>query len=124
MNTLLRISLIFTVISLWFPPFSRADLYPVEGLKDPVYPPYCWVQPPGSELWYPCDSPEAADVNCLHLMELAMKALDPFVPSLEHANMLPILDDPDRYQSLLKLWTRVKETCWSDLKDAQPKHFH
>ena len=24
------------------------------GVLEPTYPPYCWVQPPNSELWYPC----------------------------------------------------------------------
>jgi len=103
---------------------GHAAVYPVDGLKEPVYPPYCWVQLPNSELWYPCDSKEVREQNCLRLMERAMKAIDPFVPSLEHANMLPIMDDPEQYQNLLKLWNRVKQECWSELKDAPSQHYH
>jgi len=87
-----------------------------EGLKEPVYPPYCWVQPPDSELWYPCNSEESKDVNCLHLMETAMKAVDPYIDSMS----LP----EDIRERILKLWDRAKNSCWSDLKDEQPQHYH
>ena len=83
------------------------------GLVEPTYPPYCWVQPPDGTLWYPCDDPEVKLLECLNLMELAMKALDGSAlgPSLQE-------------DKVFKLWERAKQTCWSDLKDTQPKHYH
>lgn len=95
-----------TVLSLLFPYLSFA-----EGLKEPVYPPYCWVQIQNSDLWYPCDSKEAQDANCLLLMETAMTAVDQ--------------DNHWRDNSkTMKLWERAKNTCWSTLKDNQPQHYH
>jgi hypothetical protein len=96
-----------------------------EGLKEPVYPPYCWVQPPGSELWYQCDSEEAKDKACLNLMEQAMKAVNPYVPSVEFLKALPILQE-DRATAgrILRLWDRAKNSCWPELRDALPQHFH
>jgi hypothetical protein len=78
------------------------------GLKEPVYPPYCWVQPTGQDLWYTCDSEEAKDKACLNLMESAMKARE----------QEPITEQTQ------KLWDRAKNFCWSDLKDKQPQHYH
>lgn len=101
-----------------------ASLGFAHGLKEPEHPPDCWLQPSGSDLWYPCDSEELKMVECLNLMELAMKALDPFVPSLAEMNAHPILNDKERGLRALKAWDRAKKSCWSDLKDLQSKHRH
>lgn len=87
-----------------------------EGLKEPVYPPYCYVQPPDSDLWYPCDSPEAKMADCNKLMETAMRAVDPYLDNMS----LP--ENPR--DKVLKVWDRAKNSCWSDLKDLQPQHYH
>lgn len=95
------------------------------GLKEPTYPPYCWVQPPGSKLWYECGSEEAQMIDCLKLMESAMKAVDPYVPSVEELKAMPILQEERKKAThILKLWDRAKNFCWSDLKDLQPQHYH
>lgn len=86
------------------------------GQKEPTYPPYCWAQPPQSDLWYPCDSQELKDANCLNLMETAMKAVDPYLDMMT----LP----EDTRERVLKLWGRAKNECWSDLKNLQPQHYH
>ena len=88
------------------------------GLKEPVYPPYCYVQPPGSELWYECGSEEAQMIDCLKLMELAMKAIDPYIKDFT------LLDNEEKVRRDLKLWDRAKNSCWSDLKNLQPQHYH
>jgi len=104
----LRVSLLLTlfIVGLALPCWA-------EGVKEPTYPPYCWVQPPGTDLWYPCDSGDAKLADCVHLMELAMKALDGSAlgPSLQE-------------DKVFKLWERAKNSCWSDLKDLQPQHYH
>ena len=89
------------------------DAHAHQGLKEPVYPPYCWVQPANQELWYPCATEEAKAANCLSLMETAMKAVDSTITSQE----------PVTTQAL-KVWDRTKNECWSDLKDNQPQHYH
>lgn len=88
------------------------------GVKEPVYPPYCWVQPTGSILWYECGSEEALMVDCLKLMESAMKGVDPFVtdPSLTSTQ--------EETVRIKKVWERAKTSCWSDLKDKQTQHYH
>lgn len=83
------------------------------GQSEPIYPPYCWVQPSGSDLWYPCGSEAVKDKECLNLMELAMKAVE-----------ADIKDGNTPKDSTVKLWNRAKQTCWSDLKDLQEKHYH
>jgi hypothetical protein len=101
------------------------SLIAAHGLVEPVYPPHCWVQPPGSTLWYECDSDGAKAADCLALMETAMKALDPFVPSLAEMNAHPILSAPEQGLRALKVWDRAKNSCWSDLKDRpENKHYH
>lgn len=99
------------LLFLLLPPTSSMAV----GLKEPVYPPYCWVQPPNNELWYPCDSKEGQDANCLQLMELAMRAID------GHLNN--VTDDKELSKSM-KLWERAKTTCWPELRDTQPQHYH
>jgi hypothetical protein len=76
----------------------------------------CMVQPTGSTKWYPCGSEEAKVVNCVNLMELAMKEVDPYLNSMS----LP----EDKQVRVLKLWDRAKNSCWSDLKGLQPQHYH
>lgn len=83
------------------------------GLSEPVYPPYCWVQAPGNTLWYPCDAPEVKIEECRNLMELAMKSVD-------GSALGPNLQE----DKVVKLWERAKQTCWSEFKDIQPKHYH
>lgn len=106
--------------------FLLPNLTWAHGIKDPdmAGPPYCYVQPPGGEFWYACNSEEAKLIDCLKLMETAMKALDPFVPSLAEMNAHPILSDPEKGLRALKVWDRAKNQCWSDLKDLQPQHYH
>lgn len=86
------------------------------GVKEPTYPPYCWNQPSGSDLWYPCDSETLKLANCVYIMELAMKEVDPYLDSMS----LP----EARREPILKQWDRAKQSCWSDLKDLQPQHYH
>jgi hypothetical protein len=89
------------------------------GLKEPVYPPYCWVQPTGSELWYTCDSEEANMAQCLNLMEAAMKNVDPFV---QDPNKSTTAEETTRIK---KQWERTKLECWSELKNKpENKHYH
>jgi len=92
---------------------------PIHGLKEPVYPPYCWVQPPGSDLWYECNSDGAKLAECANLMELAMKGVDPFI------------QDPSRKTTkeeelrIKKVWERAKNTCWTELRNApENQHYH
>lgn len=102
-------------------PIQVTTVLPTVGQKEPIYPPYCWLQPTGASLWYPCGSEEALDKACLNLMELAMKAFE------EDLNASHPIDSKlsDRVQeSTIKLWNRAKATCWSDLKDSQEKHYH
>jgi hypothetical protein len=99
------------------------DAHANSGVLEPVYPPYCWAQPAGSTLWYPCDSQELKDANCLSLMETAMKEIDPYVTALS-AGDLSLLDGTERMTKTLKVWDRAKNGCWSDLKDLQPQHYH
>ena len=95
------------------------------GVKEPIYPPMCWAQPPTSQLWYPCGSEELRVADCVQLMELAMKAVDPYVPTVEQLKAMPILqEEATKGTKIVKLWDRAKNSCWSDLKDAQPKHYH
>jgi hypothetical protein len=49
-------------------------------------------------------------------MEQAMKAVDPYLDNMS----LP----EDKRARVLKLWDRAKNSCWSDLKDLQPQHYH
>ena len=101
------------------------EIHTYGGVKEPTYPPYCWVQPPGGVLWYPCDSEDAKLADCVNLMELAMKAVDPYVPSIALLKAMPILDEgKEKGGQILKLWDRAKNSCWSDLKDARPQHYH
>jgi hypothetical protein len=87
------------------------------GVKEPnMDSQFCWVQPPGSALWYPCDSEEAKIADCLNLMELAMKAVDPYLDNMS-------LPEKER-ERVLKRWERAKNSCWSDLKDKQIQHYH
>jgi len=76
----------------------------------------CMVQPTGSTKWYPCGSEESKAANCLNLMELAMKSVDPYLDSMS-------LPEETRDRTM-KLWDRAKNSCWSDLKDLQPQHYH
>lgn len=89
-----------------------------QGVKEPVYPPYCWVQPNGQELWYPCGSDEAKQADCLALMETAMKAVDPFVQDTDKTRAV------EEALPIKKVWDRAKNQCWSDLKDRQPQQYH
>jgi hypothetical protein len=58
-------------------------------------------------------------------MELAMKAVDPYVPSVELLKAMPILSEgPEKAGHILKTWDRAKNACWSDLRDLQPQHYH
>lgn len=96
------------------PPPSHDEIVPLTtGRVDPVYPPYCWIQPPGNPLWYPCNAETVKDKECLNLMELAMKAVEG-----------DIKDGNKPKDSTVHLWNRAKSTCWSDLKDLQEKHYH
>ncbi len=96
------------------------------GTKDPNYDESpCWVQPPGDELWYPCDSEGAKQSACRNLMEQAMRAVDPYVPSVEMLKAMPILqEDRKKAGYILKIWDRAKNECWPELRDAQPQHYH
>ena len=76
----------------------------------------CMVQPTGSEKWYPCGSQEAKDANCLDLMERATKAVDPYLDSMS-------LPEATR-EKTLKMWERMKNECWPEVRDALPQHYH
>mgnify|MGYP001610667336 CR=1 FL=1 len=92
------------------------ELHTYGGVEEPTYPPYCWNQPSGSALWYPCGSETLKLANCVYLMELAMKDVDPYLDSMS----LPEV----KRETVLKLWDRAKNSCWSDLKNLQPQHYH
>jgi hypothetical protein len=103
-----------------------ASVAMAHGLKEPDYNETpCWVSPPGGDLWYPCDSNGAKQAACLNLMEQAMRAVDPYVPSVEMLKALPILQE-DRATAgrILKQWDRAKNECWPELRDRQPQHYH
>ena len=77
----------------------------------------CMVQPPNSPKWYPCNSQEAQDANCLHLLEKAMKAADPYLLPSATAKLSDNIADQ-------KLWARVKALCWEEYKQDLSKRLH
>ena len=96
------------MFGLFLPTLAFAD-----GLKEPVYPPYCWIQPTGSTLWYPCGSEEAFNANCVQRMEFAMHQADQFVTS---GSKIP--------DAVLKSWTRAKHDCWKEYEQERLHHIH
>lgn len=92
------------------------------GQKEPTYPPYCWAQPAGSELWFPCGSEEAKIAHCANLMETAMIAIDPYVAYFSGEGELPTQDTVP----VLKQWNRIKHECWKEFESErlQGSHLH
>jgi hypothetical protein len=88
-----------------------APLVYAEGLKEPVYPPYCWAQPAHSDLWYPCGSEEAFNANCVQRMDFAMHKVDPYL-----GKEVP--------EAILKSWDRVKHDCWKEYAEERSTHLH
>lgn len=100
--------------------------YAAGGQKEPTYPPYCWQQPAGSELWYPCGAEEAKVAHCANLMETAMHKIDPYLQFLETGIPKFTPEEKDKYDRALYTWNRIKHECWKDYEEErlQPQHIH
>lgn len=97
------------------------------GQKEPTYPPYCWQQPAGSDLWYPCGSDDVKQFYCLNLLETAMQNVDPFLKYLETGlpeHFTP--EDRAMVKRALYSWHRIKHECWKEFESErqQSQHYH
>lgn len=101
--------LLIIVLLLCFTPSGvQAD-----GVKDPVYPPYCWISPTGSNLWYVCGSEEAFNANCVQRMEFAMHQVDQV-----------IISGTKPTKEIIDAWNRAKHDCWKDFEQERASHAH
>lgn len=77
----------------------------------------CWVQPPKSDLWYPCQSESVKDKECLNLYETLMQAV-------EHQDQIQAgqLEPDTSPTDVAKLWERTKETCFVEKRRVAIPH--
>ena len=94
------------------------------GQKEPTYPPYCWQQPTGSELWYPCGDEGAKVAHCATLMETAMVKIDPYLQFVEPGitNFPP--EEKDKFTKALYAWNRIKHECWKEYEQERLEGSH
>lgn len=96
------------------------------GQQEPSYPPYCWQQPAGQTLWFPCGSDDAKVTHCANLMETAMIKVDPYLKLIETGSSKLSPAKKEELKRALYTWNRIKHECWKEFEAErlEGQHLH